>query len=143
MKLLIKKILANTLSICIIFASLVAVMLTTGCTYKTYDLVGIVDLETDKIVYYDDLTDEQKGYIDTYSNFKIKLGVRNDITISYEIYEGPLTITYTFKGTYTLEGDVLNIKTKQDGKEYTTPEQYTDGKIIYYMGEFDCYFVFA
>ena len=36
-----------------------------------------------------------------------------------------------------------NIITEQDGKEYPTQEQYTDGKIIYYMEDFRCYFVFA
>lgn len=115
----------------------------TGCTQKTYKLVGLVDVENDVVVYYEDLTDEKKEVIDYYTDFTIKLGFRDDITLNYKIKQKPAIIEYTIYGTYTLEDNVLSI-TYDVGNNNIYPEkhQYTNGRIIYYDSYTTSYLVF-
>ncbi len=120
-----------------LFVCGLSVLTLTACEQKTYKIIGIVDVEADKIVLYNNLTDLEKSYIDQYKDFTIKLGFRNDVTLSYSVTEGSLNVCYTYTGRYTLEGEVLTIYLKnKDGSEIPTKYQYTNNRIIYYMPEF-------
>ena len=52
------------LSISIAILCISSCLTLTACTQKTYKLVGMVDVEKDLIVYYDNLTDEKKEVLD-------------------------------------------------------------------------------
>lgn len=131
------------LSISIAILCISSCLTLTACTQKTYKLVGMVDVEKDLIVYYDNLTDEKKEVLDYYTDFTIKLGVRDDITLNYKIKQKPAIIEYTIYGTYTLEDNVLSI-TYDVGNDNIYPEkhQYTNGRIIYYDSYTASYLVF-
>ncbi len=135
-----KKIL-SVLSVVVLFI-LSSVMLT-GCVEKTYKLVGIADVENDKVVYYEDLSDEQKAIIDGYKNFTIKLGYDGKIVIKFTIIDEPSVIDYTITGKYAIDGNVLNITyTFADGTVNTLPEQYSNGRIIYHDDPNGVYLIF-
>jgi hypothetical protein len=103
----------------------------------------MVDVENDLIVYYNNLTDEKKEILDYYTDYTIKLGVRDDIVFNYKIKQKPAIIEYTIYGTYTIEDDVLNISYNiGDDNIYPEKHQYTNGRIIYYDSYHSCYLVF-
>ena len=117
--------------------------LLTGCVEKTYKLVGIADVENDKVVYYDDLDDGKKAIIDKYKDYTIKLGFNEKITINFKIVTPPSVIEYTITGKYKIEDNVLNISyTFEDGTTNTIPQQYSNGRIIYYDETQSVYLIF-
>lgn len=112
-------------------------LLATGCTAKTYKLVGLVDVENDKIVKYADLSDEDKGIVDSFGKYTIKLGVRKDFVIQRETYTkyglSDVAVTLTVRGKYEIEGNVISFTAiSDDNKETALPnQQYTNGRIIF------------
>ena len=126
--------------LCVIIISM---FLLTGCVEKTYKLVGMVDVEKDQIVYYENLTEENKKVLDHYKNFTIKLGVRGDAILNYTLESKPQIIEYTIYGTYTLTEDVLEFSfTYEDGTIYPMKQQYTNNRIIFYDETLSTYLVF-
>ena len=111
---------------CAVMICVLSSVLLTGCVEKTYKLVGIADVENDKVVYYDDLDDGKKAIVDKYKDYTIKLGFNEKITINFKIVTPPSVIEYTITGKYKIEGNVLNISyTFEDGTTNTIPQQYS------------------
>lgn len=112
-------------------------LLATGCTAKTYKLVGLVDVENDKIVKYADLSDEDKRIVDSFGKYTIKLGARKDFVIQRETYTkyglSDVAVTLTVRGKYEIEGNVISFTAiSDDNKETVLPnQQYTNGRIIF------------
>ena len=128
---------------CVVMICVLSSVLLTGCVEKTYKLVGIADVENDKVVYYDDLDDGKKAIIDKYKDYTIKLGFNEKITINFKIVTPPSVIEYTITGKYKIEGNVLNISyTFEDGTTNTIPQQYSNGRIIYYDETQGVYLIF-
>lgn len=125
-------------SITLVTLILAGVIICTGCTAKTYKLVGLVDVENDKIVYYADLSDDDKKIIDELGSYTIKLGVRHDfvmeLTKSYPQKEGVATISYVVRGTYEIKDSVISFTAiNEENAEVKLPDQqYTNGRIIFY-----------
>ncbi|MBP3631187.1 MAG: hypothetical protein J6J23_06875 [Clostridia bacterium] len=128
---------------CAVMICVLSSVLLTGCVEKTYKLVGIADVENDKVVYYDDLDDGKKAIVDKYKDYTIKLGFNEKITINFKIVTPPSVIEYTITGKYKIEGNVLNISyTFEDGTTNTIPQQYSNGRIIYYDETQGVYLIF-
>ena len=94
---------------CALMLCVLSSVILTGCVEKTYKLVGIADVENDKVVYYKDLSDEQKAIIDGYKNYTIKLGFDGKFVMKFTIVDEPSVIDYTITGKYEIVGNVLNI----------------------------------
>lgn len=128
------KSLAMCLVVCLI---ILGGIIFSGCTQKTYKLVGLVDVENDKIVYYDNLSEKNKAYIDEFGDFTIKLGFRDDFTITTKTTsvqsEYQVETIFTMKGTYEIKDNVLSWSSvDSEGKKHPLPDQqYTNGRIIY------------
>lgn len=111
--------------------------LISGCTQKTYKLVGLVDVENDKIVYYENLSEENKAYIDEFGDVTIKLGFRDDFKMVHKntSTQGDYTVEVitTMTGTYKIKDNVLSWSSvDSEGVSHTLPDQqYTNGRIIY------------
>lgn len=135
------KILSFTFILCL------SCYLFSGCTFKTYSFIGVVDQKTNEIILYADLDEETKKAVDETigSNATIKLKGNDEFMLKYYEYSGSMRITYEQSGLYELDKEnktiIFNFP-KADGSGVTTlNQQYEDGKIIYFAnGE---YLVFA
>ena len=133
----IKVFLKKTISCVLAVFCVCGMLLATGCTAKTYKLVGLVDVENDKIVKYADLSDEDKHIVDSFGKYTIKLGVRKDFVIQRETYTkyglSDVAVTLTVRGKYEIEGNVISFTAiSDDSKETALPnQQYTNGRIIF------------
>ena len=132
------KFVKTIMGVALVFISVFSVFICAGCTAKTYKLVGLVDVENDKIVYYADLSDDNKKIIDDLGTYTIKLGIRKDfvmeITQTYPQKEGVATISYTVRGTYEINNSVISFTAiNESGENIKLPDQqYTNGRIIFY-----------
>lgn len=132
------KFIKSVTTIILVALTIVSALICTGCTAKTYKLVGLVDVENDKIVYYADLSDDDKKIIDDLGTYTIKLGIRHDfimeVSKSYPQKEGLATISYVVRGTYEIKDSVISFTAiNEENAEVPLPDQqYTNGRIIFY-----------
>lgn len=134
MKKMLKKIISLTLIL------MCSVYLFSGCTFKKYELIGIVNQGDTKITPLSEITDEEtiEYLADNYNSYaSIDLKSNGKFVMEYSLSETGLTITYSQTGSYKLnekENTITFYTPKSDGTERSTTQQYTKGSIIYYDG---------
>lgn len=131
---LLKKMVALTMVVC---ASL---FLFTGCTYHKYELIGIVEEDGTVVKRLHEIADQDIiDYLYTSYQNKIFIDLNMDgsFSMGYEIVNNGLTVSYTQVGTFDIdhEKEIINFHTPKGNGEYrTTPQQYSNGMIIYFDG---------
>lgn len=127
--------------ISVFFVLVSAFVLFSGCTYKKYDLVGIVKEGDNAITPISSLDDETKNYLATNYGGKatIDLNQNNTFTLEYSLVEGGLTVSYKQTGTFELkekENIIIFNTPRADGSDRKSTQQYLNGAIIYFDGVF-------
>lgn len=108
-----------------------------GCTYKTYNFVGVINPEDSTIVEYENLEENVKSYVDTYAYKTSYFELKKDGTyvFSRTSITGNMETTYKVTGDYTIEDKVLSLKmVSSQGAEWTDKQQYINETIIYFDG---------
>lgn len=135
--------------VCALAVVATSTLVLTGCTYKTYNLLGVLestDGESGTVKKLIDFTDEDKEKYDSIMSFKdysITLKKDDTFVITYTISSTEdEEIIYKRKGRFELDGKKLKMYFKrEDGTEKLENYQYIDGKIVYIVN--DIYLVFA
>ncbi len=135
--------------VCALAVVATSTLVLTGCTYKTYNLLGVLestDGESGTVKKLIDFTDEDKEKYDSIMSFKdysITLKKDDTFVITYTISSTEdEEIIYKRKGRFELDGKQLKMYFKrEDGTEKLENYQYIDGKIVYIVN--DIYLVFA
>lgn len=135
--------------VCALAVVATSTLVLTGCTYKTYNLLGVLestDGESGTVKKLIDFTDEDKEKYDSIMSFKdysITLKKDDTFVITYTISSTEdEEIIYKRKGRFELDGKELKMYFKrEDGTEKLENYQYIDGKIVYIVN--DIYLVFA
>lgn len=135
--------------VCALAVLATSTLVLTGCTYKTYNLLGVLestDGESGTVKKLIDFTDEDKEKYDSIMSFKdysITLKKDDTFVITYTISSTEdEEIIYKRKGRFELDGKKLKMYFKrEDGTEKLENYQYIDGKIVYIVN--DIYLVFA
>lgn len=135
--------------VCALAVVATSTLVLTGCTYKTYNLLGVLestDGESGTVKKLIDFTDEDKEKYDSIMSFKdysITLKKDDTFVITYTISSTEdEEIIYKRKGRFELDGKKLKLYFKrEDGTEKLENYQYIDGKIVYIVN--DIYLVFA
>lgn len=135
--------------VCALAVVATSTLVLTGCTYKTYNLLGVLESTDGKsgaVKKLIDFTDEDKEKYDSIMSFKdysITLKKDDTFVITYTISSTEdEEIIYKRKGRFELDGKELKMYFKrEDGTEKLENYQYIDGKIVYIVN--DIYLVFA
>lgn len=119
---------------------LLSMLLFSGCTYRKYELIGIIYEGETEVTKLADITDENlKSYlIEKYQNsFYIKLNSDATYEMCFKQVDGNTTITMRHTGTYDLskKDEVINFyEPKANGEQRKIPHQYSNNMIIYFDG---------
>ena len=132
---LLKRIIA--FSLCLISS----LFLFSGCTYKKYELIGVVFEGDTKITLLENITDEAiKNHIkNTYNNhISIDLKSNGSYVMEYtEEVNSYMHLTYTVSGTYELnekKETIIFYTPSVNGDLNAATNQYSNHTIIYFDG---------
>lgn len=131
---ILRKIIATCMVLCL------SLFLFSGCTYRRYELIGIINEGDTEVTKLADITDETlKNYIySSYQNsFYIKLNSNATYEMGYSQVNGNTTVSVTHTGTYDLstKDETINFyEPKENGEQRKVTHQYSNGMIIYFDG---------
>ena len=125
----------STLMVC-----LLSIFLFTGCTYRKYELIGIIKEGETAVTKLADITDDGlKNYLYTsYQNsLYIKLNSDSTYEMGYTQVDNNTIVTVTHTGTYDLsqKNETINFyEPKGNGEQRKVSHQYSNNMIIYFDG---------
>lgn len=132
---LLKRIIA--FSLCLISS----LFLFSGCTFKKYELIGVVFEGDTKVTPLSKITDEQiLNYLEETYNSYIAIDLKSNGNYSMEYKQAVnnyLTLTYTMMGTYEIkhkEETIIFYTPNMKGDLNASTHQYSNNTIIYYDG---------
>ena len=131
---ILKKIIATCMVLCL------SMFLFSGCTYRKYELIGIIKEGDTEVTKLADITDEgMRNYLNESYQNSLYIKLNNDATyeMGYTQVDGNTTVSVTHTGTYDLskKTETINFyEPKENGEQRKVSHQYSNGMIIYFDG---------
>ena len=131
---ILKKIIATCMVLCL------SVFLFSGCTYRKYELIGIIKEGDTEVTKLADITDEgMRNYLNESYQNSLYIKLNNDATyeMGYTQVDGNTTVSVTHTGTYDLskKNETINFyEPKENGEQRKVSHQYSNNMIIYFDG---------
>ena len=131
---ILKKIIATCMVLCL------SMFLFSGCTYRKYELIGIIKEGDTEVTKLADITDEgMRNYLNESYQNSLYIKLNNDATyeMGYTQVDGNTTVSVTHTGTYDLsqKTETINFyEPKENGEQRKVSHQYPNNMIIYFDG---------
>lgn len=131
---ILKKIIATCMVLCL------SMFLFSGCTYRKYELIGIIKEGDTEVTKLADITDEgMRNYLNESYQNSLYIKLNNDATyeMGYTQVDGNTTVSVTHTGTYDLskKNETINFyEPKENGEQRKVSHQYSNNMIIYFDG---------
>lgn len=131
---ILKKIIATCMVLCL------SMFLFSGCTYRKYELIGIIKEGDTEVTKLADITDEgMRNYLNESYQNSLYIKLNNDATyeMGYTQVDGNTTVSVTHTGTYDLsqKTETINFyEPKENGEQRKVSHQYSNNMIIYFDG---------
>ena len=131
---ILKKIITTCMVLCL------SMFLFSGCTYRKYELIGIIKEGDTEVTKLADITDEgMRNYLNESYQNSLYIKLNNDATyeMGYTQVDGNTTVSVTHTGTYDLsqKTETINFyEPKENGEQRKVSHQYSNNMIIYFDG---------